>query len=66
MIILGLLFFMKGVSCLLDYLDDKGLLLLLQDLKEIQEKTWPNVIYIREDELDGMIMMIKSMIRRSK
>lgn len=45
-------------------MDDKGLLLLLHDMKQIREKAWPNVIYIREEELDGMIVMIQAMIRR--
>lgn len=51
-----------GVVFLLDYMDHKALLLLYGDLKKIRDKVWPNVTYIREEELDGMIMIIKSMI----
>lgn len=51
---------------MLDYLDTKALALLLEDLKRIRDKVWPNVTYIREEELDGMIVIITSMIHNQK
>lgn len=56
----------KGCWFLLDYLDNKALLLLLQDLKSIRDRAWPNVTYIREEELDGIIVIINSMINEKE
>lgn len=43
-------------------MDTKALNLLLEDLKKIRDRAWPNVVYIREEELDGMIVIISSMV----